>query len=121
MWQLCCWVGLGGALGSIIRYLLANQFNKINEIPCGTLLVNVVGCLLMGLIMGFISKSQFDNQQAKLLLATGFCGGFTTFSAFSFENIQLLQEGKVTSAFIYIAASLILCFSATWLGLKLQS
>ncbi len=114
-------VGIGGAFGSILRYLigvLASRFFPM-EFPLGTFVVNTLGCLLIGIFIGIIDRQHVINQDFKLLLVTGFCGGFTTFSAFASENVNLLQQGHLLSAFTYIAASIILGLFSVWFGLIL--
>ena len=114
-------VGIGGAFGSILRYLtsvwVARSFLHI--FPLATLLVNVLGCLLIGLLVGIFDRQQLSSRELQYLFITGFCGGFTTFSAFSLENVALL-ENHTALAIIYIAASIILGIGAVWLGLYLS-
>lgn len=112
-------IGLGGATGSILRYF-SGQFiskNFPSQIPMGTLVVNLLGCLLIGILVGCFSKNQISGNEWKLLLVTGFCGGYTTFSAFAIENINLIQNHQVSQALIYIGLSIILGLLAVWLGL----
>ncbi len=112
-------VGIGGGIGSIFRYLTSVFVAKYyaNSFPLATLIANILGCFLIGIIMGFLSKSQFGSQDLKWLLVTGFCGGYTTFSAFGYENINLMQNGNSALAFGYIALSIIIGLFAVWLGL----
>jgi fluoride exporter len=114
-------IALGGSIGSVLRYLTAVLLQKYyaTVFPLATFLVNVIGCLLIGVIMGWLEKNQLTNTNIKWLLVTGFCGGFTTFSAFSFENISLLQNGYYGWAFFYITSSIVLGIGAVWLGLTL--
>ena len=80
-------VGFGGFIGSVARYFLGKWLNNIeNFFPAGTLLANVLGSLLMGFLIGYLAKSSNITETQSLLLATGFCGGFTTFSTFAYEN-----------------------------------
>jgi CrcB protein len=112
-------VGLGGALGSISRYyassLLLNLTGK--HFPYGTLFVNVAGCFLMGLLAIFLD-SQFKEHLSELRLfaAVGILGGFTTFSAFSLESLQLWQSSHYGIAFINIILNLAICLLSVWLG-----
>lgn len=110
-------VGLGGAAGSIIRYLLQRQFNG-PQFPWGTLAVNIAGSLLAGLLMGLALRGM--NDSAKLLGVVGFCGGFTTFSALTMESIQLLQAGRTTAFFTYVLISLATGIFAAYAGFKLS-
>jgi CrcB protein len=108
-------VGIGGAIGSMGRYLVA-QFVQSrfysSGFPYGTLIVNLTGCFLIGLIFGFISKTDVLSEW-KLFLVTGICGGYTTFSAFSYESISLLRNGNLMHFFMYVGGSVILCLLAT--------
>lgn len=112
-------VGFGGAIGSVLRYLIGLflVFKPWNGFPLATFVVNFIGCLFMGFLFQWIAKSNTDNESLKLLLMTGFCGGFTTFSAFSLENIQLIQSGQTTIALIYILTSILLGIMAILLGI----
>ncbi|MBI5538590.1 MAG: fluoride efflux transporter CrcB [Bacteroidia bacterium] len=112
-------VALGGSVGSILRYLASvftTKFYSAN-FPLATFIVNIIGCLIIGLLFGLFEKNGIVNDNLRLLLITGFCGGFTTFSAFSSENINLLQNGNFMTAFVYISLSVILGLFAVWLGL----
>jgi len=111
-------VGLGGAIGSMLRYagwllLPAKNF------PLATLTVNITGSFVIGMVLAFSVKDENFLNNWKLFLATGICGGFTTFSAFSAENILLLQNGKYFIAISYIALSIVLGIAAAFLGHKL--
>lgn len=113
-------VFIGGGFGSIARYLLAKYFNgQADGIPYGTFLANVLGSLFIGLILGFALKNDTLSQNQTLLLATGFCGGFTTFSTFAYENHVFLKAGDFTSFFIYAVGSFALGFAAVFLGMYL--
>lgn len=110
-------VFIGGGTGSILRYLISRGLNTATVLPLGTLLVNVVGSLLIGFVIGLGYRQQLISGNGMLLLATGFCGGFTTFSAFSYENQLFLKSGDFISLGIYTASSLILGIAATFAGL----
>ena len=111
-------VGFGGGLGAMLRFLAYQSF-KNTSFPYITLFINIAGSLIIGLVIGLSVKELNFPSSLKLFLATGICGGFTTFSAFSIENIELLQAGKYNIAFFYIAASVCLGIAAAWLGFKL--
>lgn len=111
-------VGLGGLVGSLCRYWLAGFVQQWNgsEFPLGTLVVNVVGSFVIGLVFALSLDRGLINANIRLLLTTGFCGGFTTMSTFSFETMALLRDGSGAAAFGNIGATLIACLGAVWLG-----
>jgi len=112
-------VGLGGATGCIFRYLtsiiISRQFSTI--FPLATFTVNILGCLIIGILLGMFERQQLVNQDLKFLLITGFCGGYTTFSTFSSENLTLLHGGNYTTAFTYILTSVLTGLLAVWGGI----
>lgn len=111
-------VFIGGGFGSIARYLLAKTFNSSSDgIPYGTFLANVIGSLLIGIILGLAAKNDTLTQNQTLLLATGFCGGFTTFSTFAYENHVFLKSGDFLNFFMYAVGSFALGFAAVFLGM----
>lgn len=114
-------VGLGGAAGSMLRYAVQRIFNSHSAapFPTGTLFVNISGCFIIGILWAVASRSLSWNEETKLLLMTGFCGGFTTFSAFTLEGIGLLKENKTALFIIYIAASVIGGLLATLIGIRI--
>jgi len=111
-------VGLGGALGSMLRYA-AYLLITAKNFPFATLSINIVGSFIIGLVLAFSLKDETFLNNWKLFLATGICGGFTTFSAFSAENVVLLQSEKYLLALIYIIVSIVAGIAAAWLGFKL--
>ncbi|MDR3340877.1 MAG: fluoride efflux transporter CrcB [Candidatus Symbiothrix sp.] len=115
-----CLIGLGGAAGSILRYL-SSRFvaGKIDFLPgiWGTFAVNLVGCLLIGIVYGLSERYEWFSPQMRLFLATGFCGGYTTFSAFAYENVTLWQQGNYLVGFAYILISIAACLLATFAGI----
>jgi len=107
-------VGLGSFCGGLIRYWVALLFVSKKEMlfPYSTLLVNISGCFLIGIILGLYAKGHLSNE-VKLLLITGFLGGFTTFSAFSMETVLLIKQGLIIQSILYILASVVLGLLAT--------
>lgn len=112
---------LGGGLGSAARYLLSYFFskNEAMQFPWATFLANTIGCLFIGILFGYIQKNNLQSETLKLLLITGFCGGFTTFSTFSLENIQFIQNQNYNLAILYTLASLVIGFLAVIIGIKI--
>ncbi len=111
-------VGFGGAVGSILRYSVQRFFNT--SIPYGTLMVNLAGCFLIGLFWGLVSKNSLA-QSSSLLLMSGFCGGFTTFSAFTYEGVQMMHDNRWILLAGYIGASVFGGLLATFTGYKLTN
>ncbi len=111
-------VGLGGALGSISRYLITLYTVKhyAGTFPVATFFINITGCILIGLFMGLAERFHFISTDMKLFLVTGLCGGYTTFSAFSYENMQLFQGGSQSVMWSYIFFSIFLGIAGVWLG-----
>lgn len=114
-------IGTGGFIGSVFRYLLTYYVNLSSEtvFPLGTLAVNIVGSFLIGIIIAVAVRENL-SQQTTLFLATGFCGGFTTFSSFSYEFFSLLQNEHTGYAFLYAASSFGLGLLSVWLGFILM-
>jgi len=114
-------VFLGGGLGSVLRYLISRALNITGfPFPLGTFAVNIVGSLLLGFVLGLALKSGQLSNNTVLFMATGFCGGFTTFSTFAFENQQLLKSGDYFNFAIYTLGSIIVGFTAIFVGLYLS-
>lgn len=110
-------VFLGGGAGSALRFLISKSLNQATILPLGTLLVNVAGSLLIGFLLGLGYRQQALSTNTILLLATGFCGGFTTFSAFAYENQVFLKSGDFMSFGLYTLSSIILGLGAVFVGI----
>lgn len=119
MIQSVIMVALGGALGSAARYVVSRvvQEQCATTFPLHTFAVNVVGCLLIGLVCGLAARLDGMGNGLKLFLTVGFCGGFTTFSTFCNENLALLREGALLTAALYAALSLFVGLLAVYAGL----
>jgi CrcB protein len=115
-------VGLGGATGSVLRYVISTlvQSQSTSGFPYGTLAVNMVGSFIIGLLIGLsIQTPTKMSENLRLLISTGFCGGFTTFSAFSAESIAFIDKGEFSLAAAYILLSIMLGLGATFVGILL--
>ncbi len=111
---------LGGGLGSVLRYLISKYFNAFDTvIPYGTFLVNILGSLFIGILLGLSLRSNMLNHNQTLFLAVGFCGGFTTFSTFAFESTEILESGDYFNLALYLIGSIVLGILAIFLGLYL--
>ena len=115
-------VAAGGALGSVGRYLISAVWLPAagpHAMPWGTLLVNIGGSFLYGLVFALLTQYLPHGATLRVALLAGFLGGFTTFSSFSFESIRLIEEGQVLLAAGYVLGSVAACLFAVWLGLQL--
>jgi CrcB protein len=112
------WVALGGALGSVTRALVSAAI-PAGRLPWGTILVNVVGSFAIGWLMGRSVPVSAEQMRAQSFLVVGFCGGFTTFSTFSWQTFEQMQKGQWAVAVTNVLVSVALCLMATWLGWRL--
>ncbi|CAG2531413.1 MULTISPECIES: fluoride efflux transporter CrcB [Maribacter] len=111
-------VFLGGGFGSILRYIISKNLNAYySNFYLGTFLVNVIGCLIIGILIGLSLKNNYISENQTLLLATGFCGGFTTFSTFALESNILLKESSLLQTSLYMGLSVVIGVLAISLGL----
>ncbi len=117
-------VGAGGALGSMLRYLTAVGLQGVigkTYWPWWTFAVNVVGCLLIGLLAGLAEQKEMFSAEVRLFLMVGILGGFTTFSSFAFESLTLMRDGRAAMAICYIAVSTALGVAAAFAGYKVAA
>lgn len=114
-------VALGGALGSVARYLLAKitDENAGTVFPFGTMLVNILGCLIIGIIYGLYDRTVMSSPNIKLFLTVGFCGGFTTFSTFMNESLRLFSSDRIVLGALYAGGSVFLGLIAVYSGIHL--
>ncbi|MDR1760442.1 MAG: fluoride efflux transporter CrcB [Fibrobacter sp.] len=114
-------VGLGGAFGSISRYLTSVAVHRFFSAPfyLGTFAVNILGCFLAGILIAVIEKQEWGNSHLRWLLITGFCGGFTTFSAMSLESLTLIKSGRVWECLAFNIASILLGLLVVFVGSSL--
>jgi len=111
-------IGAGGFIGSVARYLISRLNTHVEwfSIPVGTLAVNVLGSLLIGFLIGISEKSPLLTVELRMFLMVGLCGGFTTFSSFSGENLMLMRNGQFLTLFLYTGLSILLGFTAVYIG-----
>lgn len=111
-------IGTGGFLGSVARFLTSKYIQQIFpfSFPMGTLIVNILGSLLLGVIYGFMDRGELLSNEMRLFLTVGFCGGFTTFSTFVYENASLLKDGNFIQSALYAGLSLFLGLIALYIG-----
>jgi fluoride exporter len=112
-------VGLGGGIGSMARYLVQKWLGDQQAFPIATFLVNIAGCFLIGVIYGLGERANVLSPQQRLFMTTGFCGGFTTFSAFALENTNLAQSGNFAMLMLYAAGSVVAGIVSVYLGMML--
>jgi fluoride exporter len=114
-------VGSGGFIGTVLRYLVQVYAGKImnSTFPLGTLLVNIAGSFLIGVIYAFAEKGNLMNSEWRIFLAVGICGGFTTFSTFAMDNLNLMKDNSLLQLMLYTGGSLFLGIMAVYLGIIL--
>lgn len=120
--KIALFIGFGGFFGSIARYYVSkiNLIPALSAIPFGTLLVNIAGSFLLGILTGIADRSVLLSVEWRMFLMVGFCGGFTTFSAFANENIMLMRNANFQAMFLYTSISILLAFFFVFLGYNLS-
>lgn len=115
------YVALGSAIGGVSRYLVGGLVQRLwnTTFPTGTLFVNFSGCLLLGVLLRYAIDTPSFSPEVRALLTIGFCGGYTTFSTFSYETMALMNSGEWLRAALYVAASLVFSLAGTFLGTAL--
>jgi fluoride exporter len=114
-------IGIGGGIGSIARFAFYRYITEAHptSFPWGTFLVNAIGCLLIGVFHALAEKGNILTPELRLFLTAGFCGGFTTFSAFAYENIGLLKAGDFLNFSLYTVGSVVVGLAATYIGIMI--
>ena len=121
MIRILLFIGIGGFIGSILRFVVQQAVDRTIQgtLPWGIFTVNIAGSLLIGIIMGVALHKNLLSDELRLFLATGFCGGFTTFSAFSFDSFKLVENGEYMHTLMYSGGSVICGIIATMAGIFL--
>lgn len=121
MWKDILFVGIGGGIGSILRYLtsrLVARYAQVQWLFLGTFAANIIGCFVIGLFAGCMLTRYPDNQTFRLLFIVGFCGGYTTFSTFAFENLRLFESQQWLLLALYTIVSVSVGIWMVWIGLR---
>lgn len=119
MFRNLLFIGIGSFIGGVCRYLLQQfvQNNYPSSFPYGTLIVNIIGCFIIGIVYELSGRGNLLSPEVRLFLATGICGGFTTFSSFAYENVSMVLEGEFLYALLYILLSVVIGFGAVHGGI----
>lgn len=115
-------IGMGGFLGSISRYLLGLGLHRIFDtiFPIGTMTVNIVGSFIIGVVYSLAERDNLINPEMRMFLAVGFCGGFTTFSSFAFDKLNLLKDSGFLYLSLYLGGSVFLGLLAVYIGTQIH-
>ncbi|PKO96607.1 MAG: fluoride efflux transporter CrcB [Bacteroidetes bacterium HGW-Bacteroidetes-6] len=118
MLRTILFIGTGGFLGTVARFLVSKLSQQMFQttFPIGTLIVNLTGCFILGIIYGLMERGELFSSDVRLFLTVGFCGGFTTFSTFAFENANMLRDGNFTQVALYTGISVIIGIAALIAG-----
>jgi CrcB protein len=113
------YIALGSAIGGVGRYLLGGVIQRLSggTFPMGTLIINITGSFLLGLIYRYSADSAAITPEVRAMLTIGVCGGYTTFSSFSYESVRLIEDGQAARALVYVVLSVGLCLGGTLLGI----
>lgn len=117
--MILLYIAFGSAAGGVLRYLLGGVVQRAagGTFPLGTLLINITGSFLLGFLYRYSADSAAISAEMRAMLTIGLCGGYTTFSSFSFESVRLLEDGQVGRAMLYVGLSVVLCLAGTALGI----
>ena len=117
--MILLYIAVGSAAGGVLRYLLGGVIQRATggTFPVGTLLINISGSFLLGLIYRYSADSAAISAEMRAMLTIGLCGGYTTFSSFSYESIRLIEDGQFSRALLYVLLSVVLCLAGTALGI----
>jgi CrcB protein len=117
--MILLYIAVGSAAGGVLRYLLGGVVQRAagGTFPVGTLLVNISGSFLLGLLYRYSADSAAISAEMRAMLTIGLCGGYTTFSSFSYESIRLIEDGQLSRALMYVLLSVALCLAGTALGI----
>jgi CrcB protein len=112
------YIAFGSAVGGVLRYLLGGLIQRATSgtFPLGTLVINITGSFLLGLLYRYSADSAAITPEVRAMLTIGLCGGYTTFSTFSYETVRLLEDGEIGRAVVYIGLSVVIAVAATMLG-----
>lgn len=119
MYRSLLFIGIGSFIGGICRYLFQQliQNNYPSSVPFGTLIVNITGCFAIGLVYELAARGNLLSPEMRLFLATGICGGYTTFSSFAYENVSMVLDGEFYYSMLYLVLSVVVGFGAVHAGI----